>query len=46
MSLLTDKYWYEGSLRAVRYATQPKAIESEEQLTKLDPTDNFSKKAE
>ena len=35
----------EGSLRAVRYATQPKAIESEEQLTKLDPTDNFSKKA-
>ena len=35
-----------GSLRAVRYATQPKAIESEEQLTKLDPTDNFTKKAE
>ncbi|EFX36174.1 collagen binding domain-containing protein, partial [Streptococcus infantis] len=35
-----------GSLRAVRYARQPKAIESEEQLTKLDPTDNFTKKAE
>ena len=35
-----------GSLRAVRYATQPKAIESEEELTKLDPIDNFTKKAE
>ena len=35
----------EKTLRAVRYATQPKAIESEEQLTKLDPTDNFTKKA-
>ena len=35
----------ESSLRAVRYATQPKAIESEDQLTKLDPTDNFTKKA-
>ena len=35
----------EGSLRAVRYATQPKAIESETQLSKLSPSDNFTSKA-
>ena len=35
----------EGSLRAVRYATQPNKIQSENELFKLNPTDNFTKKA-
>ena len=36
----------EGSLRAVRYATQPKKIPNEAALLKLEPIDNFTKKAE
>ena len=36
----------EGSLRAVRYATQPEKIPNEAALLKLDPIDNFTKKAE
>ena len=36
----------EGSLRAVRYATQPEKIQNEAALLKLEPTDNFTKKAE
>ena len=36
----------EGSLRAVRYATQPEKIPNEAALLKLDPIDNFSNKAE
>ena len=35
----------ESSLRAVRYATQPNKIQSENELFKLNPTDNFTKKA-
>ena len=35
----------EGSLRAVRYATQPNKIQSENELFKLNPTDNFTKTA-
>ena len=35
----------EGSLRAVRYATQPNKIQNENELFKLTPTDNFTKKA-
>ena len=36
----------EGSLRAVRYATQPQKIPNEAALLKLEPIDNFTKKAE
>ena len=36
----------EGSLRAVRYATQPQKIPNEVALLKLEPIDNFTKKAE
>ena len=36
----------EGSLRAVRYATQPEKIPNEAALLKLEPIDNFTKKAE
>ena len=36
----------EGSLRAVRYATQPQKIPNEAALLKLEPFDNFTKKAE
>ena len=36
----------EGSLRAVRYATQPEKIPNEAALLKLEPSDNFTKKAE
>ena len=36
----------EGSLRAVRYATQPEKIQNEAALLKLEPSDNFTKKAE
>ena len=36
----------EGSLRAVRYATQPEKIPNEAALLKLEPIDNFSNKAE
>ena len=35
----------EDSFRAVRYATQPNKIQSENELFKLNPTDNFTKKA-
>lgn len=35
----------EGSLRAVRYATQPNKIQNENELFKLNPTDNFTSKA-
>ena len=36
----------ESSFRAVRYATQPEKIPNEAALLKLEPIDNFSKKAE
>ena len=36
----------EGSLRAVRYATQPEKIPNEAALLKLEPIDNFTNKAE
>ena len=36
----------EGSFRAVRYATQPEKIPNEAALLKLEPIDNFTKKAE
>ena len=36
----------EGSLRAVRYETQPEKIPNEAALLKLEPSDNFTKKAE
>ena len=36
----------EGSLRAVRYATQPEKIPNVAALLKLEPIDNFTKKAE
>ena len=36
----------ESSFRAVRYATQPEKIPNEAALLKLDPIDNFTKKAE
>ena len=35
----------ESSFRAVRYATQPNRIQSETELFKLTPTDNFTKTA-
>ena len=43
---IVDKYWVESSFRAVRYATQPEKIPNEAALLKLEPIDNFSKKAE
>ena len=36
----------ESSFRAVRYATQPEKIPNEAALLKLEPIDNFGKKAE
>ena len=36
----------ESSFRAVRYATQPEKIPNEAALLKLEPIDNFTKKAE